>query len=306
MTKSQRGWIFVALMLAMVVGGVGWAVGGQWPVPLRLFVQYPSDVLVEEAATMNECAECHEAADFHTCQTCHDDHGAIEMENVPFYAGVTFTGDVPAPGYVLLDDIVPYRDQPHTYIPLLDFLAAQGVTDFVSVTMASNDGGFVTINRANVTPQAWLMPYEDGIRFASEDLHVSTWLKGITRFIVVGEATPLEIDGTSTSIGRLLTGPTIWVTVEQTDVMLKSETDGQIRKAKTAARVEGALVRDLVSPPDFGQVEVYDQSGVSHVFTADEVQDAVLALFQGRVTLILPSRGRSQWVFDVAKVQSYE
>lgn len=30
------------------------------------------------------------------------------------------------------------------------------------------------------------MPHVDGVRFAAHDLHVSTWLKGIARMIVVG------------------------------------------------------------------------------------------------------------------------
>ena len=104
---NVRGWLIGILGLVVVVGGIGFAAGAQRPVPLRLLANYPLPVLSEEMNTMNDCAECHDTAEFHTCATCHDDHGAIEMENVPFYAVVSVTGDVPEPGYVLVDDVLP-------------------------------------------------------------------------------------------------------------------------------------------------------------------------------------------------------
>ena len=272
--------------------------------PLRLLANYPLPVLSEEINTMNDCAECHDTAEFHTCATCHDDHGAIEMENVPFYAVVAFTGDVPEPGYVLVDDVLPYRDQPHTHVTLLDFLATQGVVDFERVTLASNDGGFVTIERADLTGRALLMPYEDGIRFMSEDLHVSAWIKGITRIIVVGNETPLVVDGRPTSMGRVLLGPTCLATVEQTDVMYKSEEDALVRKAKTASRIEGACLEGIVGSPDFAQLVVRDGGGQTHTLTAEAAQGAVLALLRGRATLVLPERGRGQWIVDVEEITS--
>jgi hypothetical protein len=271
---------------------------------LRLLTRDSWGVLANEVDTMNTCAECHDTASLHTCQTCHDEHGAVELADVSFYAVVAFTGDVPKPGYVRINDVLPYRDQPHTYVPLLDFLADQGVTDFQSVTLASNDEGFVTIERADLTPGALLMPYADGIRFASDDLHVSTWLKGITRIIVVRAETPLKIDGQATSMGRLLLGPTRLVTVEQTDVMFKSEADGQIRRGKTASRVEGAPVEALVANPGFSRLVVRDRAGQEHALPASDAQGALLALIQGQVTLVLPERGRSQWIPNVVEMTS--
>jgi hypothetical protein len=270
----------------------------------RVPFEYPAGVLIEEAGTMSQCADCHDATDFHTCDTCHDDHGAIAMENVPFYAVIAFTGDVPEPGYVFINDVLPYRDQPHTHVPLLDFLTAQSVTDFESVTMASRDEGFVTIERPNLTDSSLLMPYEDGIRFADENLHISTWIKGITRIVVVSAEKPLRIDGQVTSMGRLLLGPTRSVTVEQTDVMLKSEADGQIREGKTAARIEGAPVDEIVANPAFDTLLVRDSSGQEHTLAAEEVGGAVLYLSWGQVVLVLPGHGRSQWIEDVVEIVS--
>jgi hypothetical protein len=220
------------------------------------------------------------------------------LEGVPFYAMVSVTGDVPDPGYVTIHEILPYPEQPHTRLPLLDFLAAQGVEHFESVTMVSDDQGFITVPKDQLTDQAWLLPYEDGIRFASEDLHVSAWIKGITRFIVVGEETPLTIDGEPTSIGRLLLGPTRSVTVEQTTVMLKSEEDGVIREAKTASRVEGAPL------PENHTLHVRDADGQTHTLADEEVQGALLALIRGEVTLVLPGRGRSEWISGVVEIET--
>lgn len=307
-SNAYRLLLILALLIVLAIGvvAVAAAAGVKRLAPLRLPSHYSWDVLVEQAETMNRCVKCHDAANFHTCDACHDDHGAVEMAGVPFYAVIHLTGDVPEPGYVPLNDILPYRDQPHTHIPLLDFLAQQGVTDFESVTLASKDEGFVTIERPNLTSEALLMPYQDGIRFAAENLHVSTWLKGITRIIVVGTEKPLQIDGQATSIGRLLMRPTRSVTVEQTDVMLKSETDGQIRRGKTAARIEGVPIEGIVANRAFEKLVVRDRGGQEHTLTAAEAEGAVLAPVRGQVTLVLPERGRAQWIADVVEVTSQE
>ena len=304
MQKRRWLWILIAVLLVLGIGAIGISVGAQKPVPWRLATHFPLNVLAEEAYTMNDCVECHEPTNFHTCTTCHDDHGAIEMDNVPFCAGITLAGDVPNPGYVLIDDILPYRDQPYTHLPLLDFLAQQGVDDFESVTLASADGGFVTITKENLTPSALLMPYEDGIRFADENLHISAWIKGVRRIIVVGRETPLVIDGQTTSMGRLLIGPTQAVTLEQTDVMFKSEDDGTVRRASTASRTEGAPVAVIVANPAFTQLIVRDASGEAATLSGEETRDALLIQVRGHVTLALPSRGRSQWITDVVELRT--
>lgn len=298
----NRQWIFATAALVVGVGGL--VFGATRVAPMRMLTHYPLSVLAEEAQTMDECAECHEAEYFHTCNTCHDDHGAIEMENVPFYAGIMLEGDVPAPGYVLLDDILPYRDQPHTHLPLLDFLANQGVTEFESVTLASLDGGFVTLTPENLTAEALLMPYEDGIRFAAENLHISAWIKGIRRVIVVGAGTPLQIEGQATSIGRLLLGPSLELTVEQTSVMLQSEDDGKVRQAQAGARIIGAPLTALVDDPGFTQLMVRDSAGKETRLSAEETRGAVIAQLRGQVTLVLPERGRAQWITNVALLES--
>jgi len=288
-------------LIALVVG-IALAASGVLS-PLGVLVRYPWSMLAAEATTMNECVECHLPADMHDCQTCHDEHGSAAMTNVPFNVLVLLTGDVPESDYIPIHEISPYRsDGRRSHMGLLEFLAAHGVTGFESVTLASSDGGLVTIAQQDLTEQALLLPHVDGIRFAAEDQHVSTWLKGIVRIVVVGHETPLSIDGQATSIGRLLVGPQTSVTVEQTDVMLQSETDGKIRKGKTAFRVEGARLSDLVRP-GFQSLVVRDKAGREHRLTAEQVRGAVLALVRDEVTLILPERGRGEWVTGVVEIE---
>jgi hypothetical protein len=304
----RRLWVVLAIVAAMVVGGVAVAVatGAKVTAPARSAFYFPWAMLADEAQTMNDCVECHKPDKFHTCSTCHDDHGSAVMVNVPFDDLILLAGDVPQPGYIPINDILPYRDQPGTHVALLDFLAERGVADFESVTLASRDGGFVTIERPNLTEEGLLMPYVDGVRFAAENLHVSTWLKGVWRIVVVGKDRPLTIDGQRTSIGRLLLGPTRSVTIEQTDVMLRSETDGQIRKAKTASRIEGAGLADTVGDPGFDTLLVRDAGGAEHTLTAAEARGAVLAQREDQVVLVLPGRGRSQWIAGVVELVSEE
>ena len=298
--------MILAIVGASVVGGVAVAVatGAKVAAPARSAFNYPWAMLADEAETMNDCVECHEPAKFHTCDTCHDDHGSAEMANVPFDELILLQGDVPKPGYIPVNEILPYRDQPGTHVALLDFLVDHGVDDFESVTMASRDEGWVTIERDNLTAEALLMPHVDGMRFAAENLHVSTWLKGVWRIIVVGPDKPLTMDGYRTSIGRLLLGPTRSVTLEQTDVMLRSESDGRVRKGKTAARVEGAGLADIVGDPGFDSLVVRDAAGEEHVLSAAEARGAVLAQMGNRVVLVLPERGRVQWIAGVVELVS--
>jgi len=304
----RRLWLILAIVGALVVGGVAVAVatGAKVAAPARSAFYFPWAMLADEATTMNDCVECHEPEKFHSCGSCHDDHGSAEMANVPFDDLILLQGDVPEPGYLPVNEILPCRDQPNTHVALVDLLEEQGVSDFESVTLASRDEGWITVDRANLTAEALLMPHVDGVRFADENLHVSTWLKGVWRIIVVGEDKPLTVDGYRTSMGRLLLGPTASVTVEQTDVMLRSESDGQIRKAKTASRIEGASLADIVADPGFDTLLVRDAAGGEHTLSAAEARGAVLAQMGQQIVLVLPGRGRAQWIVDVVELVSEE
>jgi hypothetical protein len=304
----NRVWLVLIVVVSLLVGGavVALAVGAKAAAPARSALNYPWGMLSAEAETMNDCVECHEPEKFHTCDSCHDEHGSAEMANVPFDDLILLQGDVPEPGYIPVNDILPYRDQPGTHVTLLGFLEEQGVTDFESVTLASRDGGWITVERANLTGEALLMPHVDGVRFAAENLHVSTWLKGVWRIIVVGPDKPLTMDGYRTSIGRLLLGPTRSVTIEQTDVMLRSETDDEIRQAKTASRIEGAGLADIVADPGFETLLARDATGGEYMLSAAEARGAVLAQMGQQVVLVLPERGRAQWIVDVVELVTEE
>ncbi len=300
----KKLWLALLIVAILIAAGVALAfvAGAEIVAPAAAALNFPWPMLSAEASTMNDCVECHEPEQFHTCASCHDDHGSAELASVPFDDLILLAGDVPEPGYIATNDILPYRDQPGTHVALLDFLAEQGITDWETVTLASRDEGFVTLNRANTTAAALLMPHTDGVRFAAEDLHVSTWLKGVWRIIVVGGETPLVIDGQPTSMGRLLLGPTRSVTIEETDVMLSDE-EGQVRKAKTAGRIEGAPVEELAAGVPLQALVIRDAAGEEQRLTAQEARGALLAQMFGRVTLVLPERSRASWIDDVVELR---
>lgn len=302
-SSNARYFGFFLVISIFMGGGAGYLLGTQDSNPLSVVRHYPMELLSEEAATMVECVECHEPQDFHTCQKCHDDHGAIELIEVPFYNWILFSGDVPKPDFVEINQVLPYREQPNTMISVLDFLKSQGVEDFQQIGLFSDDGGVVLIEKSELTQEAYLMPYKDGIRFACEDLHVSTWIKGIRKIVVVGVQTPLVMDGKSTSLGRLMLGKTIKVTVEATHVMLVSETDGETRKAVTALQLEGVSLADVIEIGESDQLQVTDQNGKTFQLTADEARTAVLTPIRGVITLVLPDRGRSLWIENVVIIE---
>lgn len=294
------GWILLVLVTFAAGSFFLW----QRALPVKLVTHYSGELLWEEASQMHECAECHEAEAFHRCSTCHDDHGAVEFSELPFFAMIEVTGDVPDPGFVQVNEILPYRDQPHTMLPLQDFLKDQGVEDFETVSLTSRDGGFITIPEKNLNDRALLLPFSDGIRFASEDLHVSTWLKGLTGVIVVGDQLPLSINGEATSIGRLLLGPTRQVTVEPAKVMFVSEQDGEIRDAQTASRVRGAALEDLLGAEFDNGIIVQDQEGGEYEYLRSELDGAVLTPGRNGTTLVIPGLARVDWVDGVVELRT--
>lgn len=297
--------LLAILLVLVVVASIAAAMAGVTALaPLKTATVYPWAMLASEANTVNRCLTCHKADEMHTCQTCHDAHGGLEMPNIPFDAVVQLAGDFPQPGVMQLNQIFPYVERPNTAIALTQFLRDRGVEQFESVTLAAPDGAAVTLEPANLTDDAVLIPHKDGMRFRAENLHISTWLKGITRIIVVGTHKPLTIDGTATSVGRLLLGPTSSVTVEPSDVMLKSPEDGEIRQGRTFSRVEGVAVEPLLANSAFSRLLVRDGSGRQYELSREDARGALLTQMWGKTVLVLPERGRAKWVADVVELVS--
>ena len=163
---------------------------------------------------------------------------------------------------------------------------------------------FELLEKENITEQAMLLPFSDGIRFAAEDLHVSTWLKGLTGILVVGRDQNLTINGEGTSIGRLMLGPTRKVIVEQAKVMFASADDGVIRNAETAYLVWGAALADLFTGEEYSRIKIIDDSGETHELTLTEIKFAVLVSAPAGTTLVLPERARSGWITGVVEVRT--
>jgi len=305
MKRSKKAWLWGCGILAVlvVVALIAAALVGLLA-PVRMTFRFPLTFTVKEAQTMNDCRDCHEADTFHDCQTCHDAHGSADMSMVPFDDLFLFQGDVPDARFIPINDILPYQEYTRTHISLVDLLAHEKVTGFESVTLLSRDEGFVTIEQPNLTSSGLLMPHADGMRFADENLHVSSWLKGVWRIVVVGRQKPLRIDGVDTSIGRLLLGPTRSVTLQEAEAMYKSPDDEQVRKSRSAHRAEGAAIADIVAHPDFQTLVVRDGAGHVKTLSAAEAEGALLLQLRNSVTLVLPARNESQWIADVVEITS--
>jgi hypothetical protein len=273
------------------------------PMPVNLIREYDLSLLWHEGQMMNDCAECHSGADFHSCETCHDDHGAVELASVRFFEVVELTGDVPEPAFVRVNEVIPDQENMGTHIKLFAFLSQYGVDDFESVTFLTNDGGLSTIEYQHLDETAMLVPYIDGVRFVTESVHSSTWLKGISKIIVVGKEKPLTIDDEETSIGRLLIGETVRMTVEGSDVMLTKET-GETSNALVANWAEGARLLPLLENTNPNYVQITSADGETIELPLDQVQDSIIAIVRDSVTLILPDRGRSAWPTNIVTIES--
>ena len=238
------------------------------------------------------------------CVDCHQLHGAIELDQVPFNALVLLTGDVPEPGFLTVNDVLPYKYAGQVSISLLDLLAQNGADDFKEVSLISTDGGIVTIEREYLSERSLLLPYLEAVRFQDDGLHVSTWLKGVSKIIVIGNELTLTIDGRATSIGRLITENTLTVISERSYPMYRSEEDGQIREAEYSHLHTGAPIKELVARPDFSTLSVTDADGQTYTIEARAAEKAILTIYYGSVTLLLPDLHRGEWISDVVEVVS--
>lgn len=241
------------------------------PMPVALVSEVDLETLWEEGLQMNECAECHPTDEFHSCDTCHDDHGSVELAGVTSTQVVEFTGDMPDRTFLKINAIIPNPDNVDTTITVRDLLAQQGVENFESITLITNDGGSATIEAQNLDDESMLAPYGNIVRFTSETVHASSWLKGIVKIIVIGNKKPFIIVGKSTSIGRLLAGDTIQVAVEGTDVML-ADHDGNLSHAYGANWIQGAPLLSLLKTNNPHEVIITGTLGQTMTLSADDVQ----------------------------------
>ena len=300
----QNKALLICLVIIIILGGSLIAVVlTTKPTPVALIQNYGLGLLWEEAKIMNECAECHSAVDFHDCKDCHDEHGSVELAGVRFYEVVELTGDVPAHAFVRVNEVIPHQENVGSHILLFDFLAQNGVASFESITLITNDGGLTTIESQYLDDTAMLVPYVDGVRFVTESVHYSTWLKGIKQIIVVSPERPITIDGENTSIGRLLLGQTVRLTVEGANPMLIDE-DGINRVAYVANWIEGAPLLPLLSTSQPDNITVKDADGNQIVLDGEEINNAIIAIVRREVTLVLPDRGRSAWPSGIVHIQS--
>jgi hypothetical protein len=238
------------------------------------------------------------------CVECHQLHGAISLDNVPFNAFVLLTGDVPEPRLISVNEMLPYRLSGQASLPLLDFLKQNGVESFKEVSLIATDGGIVTLERQYVSERSLLLPYLESIRFQDDGLHISTWLKGINEIIVIGEELPIIIDGRATSMGRLLRENTLTVVAERSYPMYSSEEDGEVRKGEYSHLHTGAAIHDVVAHRDFSTLTVTDAEGQTHTIEARDAKQAILTIYYGKPTLLLPELNKGEWVSDVVRIVS--
>jgi len=299
--KRSNKWRIIILVVIGLTGMV-YLVAFAAPVPYRIITEYPMGMLVDELEQMHECAECHETEVFHTCETCHNEHGSAVLAGLNLYSLVHLTGDVPVTKFIPTNQFFLEEKQKIGQVTVNDFLIRHGVEDYASITFASNDGGFTTVYKDQLSDTSFLLPYEDGVRFADEKLHISTWIKGINRIIVVGNQKALNVGGFTYSIGELMMMDTVRFTVEQAQVMLKSEQDGNIRSGFTAERLEGIELNELLSIPENGIFKVDFLDGESIEKNSEELDKAKLVQIGSEIVLVFPEKSRNQWIFGVSAI----
>ena len=299
--KKKGSWIYILVLLIIV--GIAVMIASLKPVPTRLITEYPMSMLVEEAQYMHDCAECHETEDFHMCDTCHNEHGSADLANLNFYSVLHVTGDVPEEQYFSIYQMFSKRNEESNKINVFDFMEDMDVEDFESLTFCTNDGGFSTITAENLGETSYLLPYEEGMRFADEALHVSAWLKGVNKIIVVTGEENITINGSGYSFGELLLSDTVQFTVEQASVMLANDELGTMKTGTTATRLEGVELKALADIDASSSVNITLEDGTTQTITGEEAIDSKLVLIGKSIVLVFPEKGRGQWIEGLSSIE---
>jgi len=294
--------ILLAILLGITLLTIGFIVASAQAIPYRIITEYPAGMLLDEANAMHQCGECHDTEVFHTCDTCHNKHGSATLSGITFNTTVHLTGDVPKDLFIASNQVFLVDKKQVDEISINDFLENQGINSFKSITLYSNDGGFTTIARDQLSETSLLLPYEDSIRFADDKLHVSTWLKGISKIIVVGDERKLVINGNEISFGELLLKDSVQFTVEQAPVMLRDETDGQIRTGYTAERLEGIELSSLIVLDDEEEYSLEIDNGTVQKLGGAELTNSKLVLIGPDIVLVFPGKSRNAWLRQIVSI----
>ncbi|MDP2965960.1 MAG: hypothetical protein Q8N39_08015 [Pelolinea sp.] len=294
--------IFFSVLIGIVILIIGFVIASAQEIPYRIVTKYPASMILDEAKEMHKCGECHESKDFHTCETCHNEHGSAVLSGLSFNSTIYLTGDVPEEKFIPSNHIFLNENQKLEKITINELLKKYGIDKFKSITLYSNDGGFTTIESDQLGDTSFLLPYEESIRFADENLHVSTWLKGISKIIVVGDEKNLSIGGRKTTFGELLIKDTVQFTVEQAPVMLKNNSDGLIRTGYTAERMEGIEVAKLLTIEDEKDYSLKLVNGTIQDLKGSELTNSKLVLIGSDVVLVFPEKSRNTWIKQIVSI----
>lgn len=306
LSPNKKKIIMLSILTGIILLTIGLIIAAAHSIPYRIVTKYPARMILDEANEMLKCGECHESKDFHTCDTCHNEHGSAVLAGISFNSTIHLTGDVPEAVFIPSNHIFLDENKVLEKITISDFLKKYGVNSFKSITLYSNDGGFTSIESNQLGDTSFLLPYEDSIRFADEKLHVSTWLKGISKVIVVGDEQKLIINGSEMTFGELLLKDTVYFTVEQAPVMLKSESDGLIKTGYTAERLEGIDVSRLMVINDEKDYSLKLKDGAIHPVKGIELINSKLILIGSDIVLVFPEKSRNAWISQIAGIEEIQ
>jgi hypothetical protein len=272
-----------------------------YPFPVRVITEYPLHGLLAESKMMHECAECHEGEDFHSCDTCHNDHGSVTLEEIDFYSTLQITGDVPREVYLSLNKVFLNNENKIDKINISDLLHDYEINNFEKIILYTNDGGFVTISNENLDANSFLVPYENGIRFIDESLHESTWLKSIVKIIIISSESKLHVNGVPISYGELLPEEAVEFTVERAKVTYKNYDDGITKSAETATRLEGVQLLSIISPESGQDIEVITNENVFIIEMKDAIKSKI-SLIDDQIVVVFPITSRKEWIYGVKEI----
>ncbi len=244
------------------------------------------------------------------CKQCHEGHGSVVAPDVNMNGTLFLTGDTPKDEYVVIDDIFKLKQVeittlkqqdgvgvPSKGVPVFDFLAAHGVTDFDSLIFYADDFE-MTLNKSEMSGETIFVPMEYAIRVIGPNMPVSSWAKNIRTIVVVGGSSgdSIQINGKEVSYGQMIAdGMDSLVYNRKMLGYAGSDRDYQY---ESAFITPGIRMDTLLSKEGFAGYSKVAIEGpvIETAYTRDELSGLLVTRDQGKIKIATTQKARANWM----------
>jgi hypothetical protein len=244
------------------------------------------------------------------CDQCHEGHGSVIAPDVNMNGTLLLTGDTPKDEYIVIDDIFKLKQidittlkqqdgvgVPSRGVPVFDFLAAHGVTDFDRIILYADDFE-MTLNKSEMSGDTIFVPMEYAIRVIGPNMPVSAWAKNIRTIVVVGGAAgdSIQINGKEITYGQMVAdGMDSMVYNRKSLGYIGSDREYQYETAFIAPGIRLDTLLSKLGYAGYSNVTI-EGPVIETAYTRDDLSGLLVTRDQGKIKIATSQKARANWM----------